>query len=97
MTGEEALRAFGYVDGENGRLVRPGRATQQWKATDGGWLRFEGDGSAMPHSVASEGVAGLDFKNEAHAEHFNWVWPDEEVARVYGRAAEREATGWADE
>lgn len=86
MTGEEALLAYGYEPGESGRYVRRGRSTQQWKRVEGGWLRFEADGSPTPYKVAEagEGRGGLDHANPEHHDLFDWLWPNEELARIYG-------------
>jgi len=95
MTGEEALAAYGDVLGENGmygRPVNPG-GSQQWKQVEGGWLRFDPGNEAVPY-VATTALGNLDYKNADHAEHFEWVWPDEHVARTYAHAADQAAKGW---
>ncbi len=86
MTGIEALQAYGYVlNEETGRLVRPGKNTQEWQpAEDGGFLRFDG-GVQVPFTVneTGQGLAGMDSANPAHRSFFEWVWPDEEITRIY--------------
>lgn len=83
MTGAEALIAYGYTLGEDGIYRRTGKRTQEWKATDGGWLRFD-DGKPTPHSVDPESPiqAGIDAATLREA--FIWVYPDAEIARIYG-------------
>ena len=91
----DALTSYGYtLEPISGNLVRPGRKTQQWRETTGGWLRFEADGSRTPYRVDPEAEvqAGLDFNNASHAEYFEWVWPDEEVARCYQAAVAEQGT-----
>lgn len=102
MTGTEALQAYGYVQRDDGRFVRPGKNTQQWEAGDEGWTRYDPtpDGYVvMPHSVDAAKAAGrlVDITNPEHHQFCNLVWPDEEVARIYGHAAEQAAAGWPGE
>lgn len=84
-----ALEAYGYVlVGE--RYVRPGKQTQQWMPQGDHFLRFDDPGAVpMPYRVREEATQkdGLVITNPAHAEHFDWEWPAEEVAKIYEGAA----------
>ncbi len=98
MTGAEALTAYGYVRDEGGRYTRPGRQTDEWEPVDGGFARFNrGVRTPFTVSAAGEGVAGIDAARPEHEAFFVWLWPDEEVARIYGHAAEQAAMGWPGE
>jgi len=85
-----ALEAYGYVKvGE--RYVRPGKATQQWMPQGDHFLRFDDPGAVpMPHHVPDDAAVkqGLEFTNPDHADHFDWDWPAEEVAKTYEGAAQ---------
>ncbi len=94
-----ALEAYGYVkSGE--RYIRPGKLTQQWMAQRDGFLRFDDPGGVpVPYKVLDgeeHRLAGIDHTNPAHQDHFEWLWPAEEVARIYAHAAEQAAAGWPD-
>jgi len=86
----EALMAYGYVlVGE--RYVRPGRSTQQWMPQGEGFLRFDDPGGvATPYKMRedAEQQHGLDHTNAAHQDSFEWLWPADEVERIYRVAAE---------
>ena len=97
MTGEEALHSYGYVVTKEGRYEQPLRRTQVWqKVTEGGWLRFEADGSACPFQVDPRANAvSLHIDEPSHAQYFDWVWPDEEIVRIYTPALPTEKRrGW---
>ena len=68
--------------------------SQHWQRVADGWLRFDGpEKTSVPYKMLSgfEGIAGLDMNNPQHGSCFNWVWPDEEIVRIYEAAnAERE-------
>lgn len=51
----------------------------------------------MGQTTAGEGIAGLDFTRHEHEAFYVWTWPDAEVARIYGHAAEQAAAGWPDQ
>jgi hypothetical protein len=83
-----ALEAYGYVLVDE-RYVRPGKNTQQWMPQGDHFLRFDDPGAvAVPHHVRedAEQKEGLDHTNPAHAEHFDWDWPAEEIATIYEAA-----------
>lgn len=93
-----ALKSYGYVlSGE--RYVRPGRLTQQWMPQGEGFLRFDDPGGVpTPYCVREDATLkqGLDHTNPAHQDHFEWLWPADEVERIYSQAAEQAAAGWPD-
>ena len=81
-----ALEAYGYVKAGE-RYVQPGKQTQQWMPQGDHFLRFDDPGAVpMPHHVREDATRkdGLVHTNPDHAEHFDWDWPAEEVARIYG-------------
>jgi hypothetical protein len=90
MTGAEALIKYGYTD-QLGTFVHVGRETQRWLKKDDGWLRYEPDGSLCPFRVSPEASVqgGLNFKSPAHEKYFDWVWPDEVIARIYSTSVEK--------
>ena len=85
-----ALEAYGYAKvGE--RYVRPGKSTQQWMPQGDHFLRFDDPGAvAVPHHVREDATQkdGLVHTEPAHADHFDWDWPAEEVAKTYEGAAQ---------
>lgn len=102
MAARDQLIAYGYRLEADGRYRRPGRLTQVWQELEDGkgWLRFDPDGRGdeVPevYTIAPEyqGTSGLSKIH--HPGAFTWVWPEEEVERIYGAAVEA-AAGWAAE
>lgn len=94
-----ALTAYGYtLQGE--RYVKPGRSTQQWMPQGDGFLRFDDPGGVpTPYCVKEDAAQkqGLSHTDPAHQDHFEWLWPAAEVAKVYSHAAEQAAAGWPDQ
>ena len=92
MAAKDYLVRYGYVLGADGRYRQPGRRTQVWEPTDGGWLRFEIglDGKEVPevYTVAEnhQGIGGLDKVD--HPEAFEWVYPEAEVLKIYKEGLE---------
>ena len=94
MTAVKALVEYGYAKDADGRYRQPGRRTQVWEETDGGWLRYDSENGAevaQVHSVAEafRGTSGLT--KDKNPEAFDWVYPDDEVARIYKVALESRA------
>ena len=97
MAARDFLIAYGYVKGSDGKYRRPGRNTQVWEELpDGkGWLRFDPDaeGKEVPEvykvNVAYEGTSGLSKLH--HPGAFDWVYPEEEVEKIYSEAVKAAA------
>ena len=98
MTAREYLIAYGYQLEADGKYRRPGKLTQVWQELEGGkgWLRFDPDGrgNEVPevYCVASEyqGTSGLHKQH--HPGAFVWVYPEEEVEKIYRTAVETAET-----
>jgi len=92
MAAKEYLIRYGYELQADGRYRQPGRRTQVWEPTEGGWLRFEigADGREVPEvyrvAESHQGIGGLDKVN--HPEAFEWVYPEAEVLKIYKDALE---------
>ena len=86
MAAKEYLIRYGYELQADGRYRQPGRRTQVWEPTEGGWLRFEigADGREVPEvyrvAESHQGIGGLDKVN--HPEAFEWVYPEAEVLKI---------------
>ena len=94
MAARDWLIAYGYQLGSDGRYRRPGKLTQIWQELkDGkGWLRFDpdGQGNEVPevYTVASEYLGTSGLHKQHHPGAFVWVWPEEEVEKIYKAAVE---------
>mgnify|MGYP001567607754 FL=1 len=92
MAARDSLVAYGYVQCEDGKYRRPGKNTQVWQELAGGkgWLRFDpdGQGKEVPevYQVNSnyQGTSGLHKLH--HPGAFDWVYPEEEVEKIYSEA-----------
>lgn len=89
MAAKDELIAYGYELQGDGKYRRPNKRTQVWEPVDGGWLRFDDNGNGEEPEVYKlgddyDGVAGLDKVRHPHA--FEWLWPEEEVERIYAGA-----------
>ncbi len=74
--------------------------TKYTKALGGGFFRYEMEGGVWrqyPHSIHKdwEGIGGLAFdakhgatdaNSKVKPECFDWIYPDEEIAKIYGTA-----------
>lgn len=96
MAARDQLIAYGYVLGADGKYRRPGKSTQVWEEVPGkGWLRFDpdGQGNEVPEvykvSDAYQGTSGLNKLH--HAGSFDWVYPEEEVEKIYREAVKAAA------
>jgi len=91
------LTAYGYRLEPDGCYRRRGKATQVWKELEDGkgWLRFDpdGQGNEVPevYTVAGpyQGTSGLS--KIYHPGAFEFVWPEEEVEKIYKIAVEAAA------
>lgn len=82
----DALKAKGFTEaGDVYTSTRGDVERTRYEAVDGGFKRYF-KGEAMLHSVLPEwqGVSGLDGANPAQAACFQWVWPPEDIATIYG-------------
>jgi hypothetical protein len=87
----EILRAYGFDQEEDGGALvraRRGRLMEKFVPVDGGWefYRYEdGEWVKTKHhvdTVEEHGVRSMQA---------NFLWPDDEVARVYGVAVKARA------
>lgn len=92
-----ALRSYGYVLRE-ATYVIPGRFTDSWAPQEEGFLRWN-RGRPIPHSVNPESARqeGLSNTDPDHAEGFEWVYPADEVEKIYSYAADQASKGWPTE
>ena len=98
MAARNWLIAYGYQLEADGRYRRPGKLTQVWQELEDGkgWLRFDpdGQGNEIPevYTIASpyQGTSGLNKIH--HPGCFVWVWPEEEVEKIYKAAVEAAGT-----
>jgi hypothetical protein len=92
MAAKDWLIKYGYSEFPDGRYRKLGRNTQVWEPVEGGWLRYEieeGQEVQEIHSVAEshQGQEGLHRKLSPR-EAFNWVYPEEEIEKIYREACE---------
>lgn len=99
-----ALQAYGYIAQAGGIYAIPGRKTQVWQAGLEGFTRFDpGESVPTPYRGLTAGEAQAagsferlqqhNFRDPAHNDLFVWIWPAEEIERIYtlglpGRTAE---------
>lgn len=89
-----ALRSYDYVlEGDTWYHRLKHNTTQSWKEAASGFLRYDpvsGAWEPVPYKVKPEfeGTGGLDFRNPAHTECFEWVWPYEHIEHIYREAWE---------
>lgn len=96
MGAKEQLVNYGYEKCVDGKYRRPGKRTQVWEELPGkGWLRFDPDGAGqevpMPYKVSDAYLGTSGLHPVHHAGAFDWVWPEEEVKKIYGEAVKAAA------
>lgn len=104
MAAKDALEAYGFKLDDDGkyRRYRPDGSpirTQVWQETPDGWLRFDNEGAfevpmAYMVGLGYRGVSGLDMKKQPEA--FIWIYPEDEVERIYSAAVEAESARLAE-
>src|SRR3990167_627170 len=98
MPARHWLIAYGYQLDPDGKYRRPGKLTQVWQELEDGkgWLRFDPDGrgNEVPEvytiAGAYHGTSGLSKQH--HPGAFVWVYPEEEVEKIYKAAVETAGT-----
>jgi hypothetical protein len=87
----EILRAYGFDQEDGDALVRTkfGRLLEKFEPTEGGWLfyRYQ-NGEWLPvfHHIDVDDSQGYRQMTP------EWVWPNEEIEKVYGTAVSARAT-----
>jgi hypothetical protein len=84
--GMQALAEYGFFMHEDGVMRRGPHYGQMWKPVDGGFLRYDKNGTSevpMPYKVSEKfrKISGLDFREQP--ECFDWLWPETEIAKIY--------------
>lgn len=97
MAARDQLIAYGYQLCEDGKYRRPGKNTQVWQELEDGkgWLRFDSDGQGneVPevYRISSDYAGTSGLSKIHHPGAFEWVYPEEEVERIYHAAVEAAA------